>query len=178
MSCVPTEPNAPDKSIPADLGCPSPTLSLCQYFQRINHQPQADPRGSAVKERPHISARPVARCRYIALPRSNIEPDLSTPSRDCQRSQHDDWGVTRGAERKMPFKTVNPATGELVRSFEEISDRSLQSCESEAWPGNSILTRRPVPTGQSMDFDRRPLGPKPRSAGCAKTGPRRISRRR
>jgi hypothetical protein len=38
MSCVPTEPNAPDKSIPADLGCPSPTLSLCQYFQRINRK--------------------------------------------------------------------------------------------------------------------------------------------
>src|SRR3984893_11163974 len=26
----------------------------------------------------------------------------------------------------MPFKTVNPATGELVRSFEEISDRDLE----------------------------------------------------
>jgi hypothetical protein len=36
----------------------------------------------------------------------------------------------------MPFRTVNPATGELVR---------------------------------------RPLGPKSRSAGCAKTGPRLIS---
>jgi hypothetical protein len=26
----------------------------------------------------------------------------------------------------MPFKTVNPATGELVRTFEEISDRDLE----------------------------------------------------
>jgi acyl-CoA reductase-like NAD-dependent aldehyde dehydrogenase len=26
----------------------------------------------------------------------------------------------------MPFKSVNPATGELVRTFEEISDRDLE----------------------------------------------------
>src|SRR6202521_202401 len=34
--------------------------------------------------------------------------------------------VTCREERNMPFKTVNPATGELVRSFEEISDRDLE----------------------------------------------------
>jgi hypothetical protein len=26
----------------------------------------------------------------------------------------------------MPFKSVNPASGELVRTFEEISDRDLE----------------------------------------------------
>jgi succinate-semialdehyde dehydrogenase/glutarate-semialdehyde dehydrogenase len=34
--------------------------------------------------------------------------------------------VTCGAERNMSFASINPATGELVRTFKEISDRDLE----------------------------------------------------
>jgi succinate-semialdehyde dehydrogenase / glutarate-semialdehyde dehydrogenase len=46
----------------------------------------------------------------------------------------------------MPFKTVNPATGELVRSFEEISDRDLERVLGAAHQAYETDWRlRPVP---------------------------------